>query len=332
MTQPASVSNDFKSDVTQLTWPLKVFVAALNSLDRIAPQVSTHLLLAKFVQPRRKKECNYESRLPAGAQRLAVQHNNLSLTGWVWGESGPAVLVMHGWESHTGRMTPLIKSLLAQGYRVFALDAPGHGLSPQARTHLVDVGEAIRAMMTQHGPFYGVIAHSFGAAATAVLLARHPELMPEKLVLLSPMRDLAQHLDIFAGIAQLSAERKARLKQLVIQRKGLSFAECSAVAAVRHFNIPGLIIHDHDDRLIPHAVGEEIARSWAGAQFVSTSRLGHRRGLGNAQVIGHIINFLAGETELATAVSNHRASDVPHHANPSLQRVTLGTLRRATAV
>jgi pimeloyl-ACP methyl ester carboxylesterase len=204
MTQQASVNKDFKSDVTQLTWPLKLFVAALNGLDRLAPNVSTHLMLSKFVQPRRKKDCSYESRLPDGARRLAVQHNSQSLTGWAWGDSGPAILVLHGWESHTGRMLPLIKPLLAQGYRVFALDAPGHGLSPQARTHLLDVGEAIRAMMTQHGPFYGVIAHSFGAAATAVLLARHPELMPEKLVLLSPMRDLDQHLDIFARIAQLS--------------------------------------------------------------------------------------------------------------------------------
>ncbi|MCC6605897.1 MAG: alpha/beta fold hydrolase [Anaerolineae bacterium] len=332
MTQPTSVSNDFKSDVTQLTWPLKIFVAALNGLDRIAPQVSTRLLLSKFVQPRRKKECNYESRLPAGAQRLAVQYNNLALTGWVWGGNGPSVLVMHGWESHTGRMTPLIKPLVAQGYRVFALDAPGHGLSPQVPTHLQDVSAAIGAMLSQHGPFYGVIAHSFGAAATAVCLARHPELMPEKVVLLSPMRDLAQHLDIFAGIAQLSPERKTRLKALVAQRPGLSFEACSAVAAVRHFATPGLIIHDQDDRLIPHAVGQEIAQNWAGAQFVSTSRLGHRRGLGNAQVIGHIVGYLAGETERATAVAASATPAPHHHENRAAPRISLGLLRRATAV
>jgi pimeloyl-ACP methyl ester carboxylesterase len=192
------------------------------------------------------------------------------------------------------------------------------------------VGEAIRAMMTQHGPFYGVIAHSFGAAATAVLLARHPELMPEKLALLSPMRDLDQHLDIFAGIAQLSPERKARLKAQVARRKGLSFEACSAVEAVRSFAKPGLIIHDQDDRLIPHAVGEELAANWAGAQFVSTSRLGHRRGLGNAQVIGHIVGFLAGEEGMATAVpSGHTLHK--YHTGP-LQRVTLGNWGRAPAV
>ena len=323
---------DLKSDVAQLTWPLRLFVAAMNGLDRLAPQVTTHLMLRRFVQPRRKKECNYESRLPGGAQRLAVPHNNLTLTGWVWGETGPAVLVMHGWESHTGRMTPLIKPLVAQGYRVFALDAPGHGLSPQAPTHLQDVSEAIGAMLRQHGPFYGVVAHSFGAAATAVCLARQTELMPEKLVLLSPMRDLAQHLDIFAGIAQLSPERKTRLKALVAQRQGLSFETCSAVAAVRRFATPGLVIHDQDDRLIPHAVGQEIAQHWAGARFVSTSRLGHRRGLGNAQVIGHIVGYLAGETERATAVAASATPAPHHHENRSAPRVSLGILRRATAV
>jgi hypothetical protein len=116
----------------------------------------------------------------------------------------------------------------------------------------------------------------------------------------------------------------------VAQRKGLSFDTCSAVAAVRRFTTPGLIIHDTHDRLIPHAVGEEMAANWAGAQFISTSRLGHRRGLGNTQVIGHIMGYLAGEAGMATAVpSGHTLHK--YHTGP-LQRVTLGNWGRATAV
>lgn len=293
MNKQQKTNNEFKSDVKHLTWPLRLFVAAMEGLDRVVPQVTSRLMLAKFVAPRRKKNGRYTSRLPAGATRLAVQHNNQTLTGWCWDGDGPAILVMHGWESHTGRMAPLIEGLLAEGYRVCALDAPGHGMSPQANTHLQDVGEAIRAMMVQHGPFHGIVAHSFGAAATAVMLSRHPELMPEKLVLLSPMRDLAQHLDIFAAVAQLTPPRKKRLQELVRQRLRLSFEDCSTIAAVRSFSRHGLVIHDQNDRLIPHAVGEEVARNWAGARFVSTSRLGHRRGLSSQQVMRHIVGYLS---------------------------------------
>ncbi|GAB4282868.1 MAG: hypothetical protein Kow0080_36840 [Candidatus Promineifilaceae bacterium] len=321
MNKQQNTNSSFKSDVKHLTWPLRLFVAAMDGLDQLMPQVTSRLMLAKFVAPRRKKNGRYTSRLPAGAARLAAQHNNLTLTGWCWDGDGPAVLVVHGWESHTGRMVPLIKALLAHGCRIFALDAPGHGMSPQANTHLQDVGEAIRAMIEQHGPFHGIVAHSFGAAATAVMLSRHPELMPDKLVFLSPMRDLAQHLDIFAAVAQLTPARKERLQELVRQRLGLSFEDCSTVAAVRTFSRPGLVIHDQNDRLIPHAVGEEIARNWAGTRFVSTSHLGHRRGLSCQQVVSHITDYLADSVVRKTAVSR----SIPAPSTSSRPRRSFGT-------
>lgn len=105
----------------------------MQVVERIAPAVVTKMMLDKFLTPRRKKDSDYTGRLPAGAQRVSVNHRNLELTGWRWEENGPSILVVHGWESHTGRMLPLIKPLVAQGCRVLALDAPGHGLSPPRR-------------------------------------------------------------------------------------------------------------------------------------------------------------------------------------------------------
>lgn len=333
MPQQPNNCSDFKTDVKQLTWPLRFFVAAMSGLDRLVPQLTTHLMLNKFVTPRRKRSNQYESQLPAGAQRLAIEHQNQTLVGWCWPATGPTVLVIHGWESHTGRMAPLVASLLDQGYQVLALDAPGHGLSPQAKTNLHDVGEAIRAMIKQHGPVYGIVAHSFGAAATAVLLARHPELMPQKLVFLSPMRDLAQHLEIFAGIAQLSPASQARLTKQVERRLGLALESNSAVAAVRTFTRPGLIIHDQDDRLIPPGVGEAIAQNWAGSRFILTRRLGHRRVLRNAQVMAHIAGYLAEESGRQTAVSRRPAPvEVTYSPHPFRWGLNWGELPRATAV
>lgn len=315
MAQQKPVNEDFKSDVKRLSWQLRLFVAAMNGLDRIAPRISTSLMFSKFVSPRRKKDCDYKPRLPAGARRITVQHNRAALAGWAWDGPGPAVLVIHGWESHTGRMIPLIRPLLAQGYRVFALDAPGHGLSPKAQTDLLDVGQAIQAMMEQHGPFYGVIAHSFGAAATAVLLAREPQLTPQKLALLSPMGGLDQHVEIFSSIARLSPQRKERLKARIADYVGLPLEGCSTAEAARALGTPGLVIHDRDDRLIPFEVGTAVAHNWRGAHFVATDRLGHRRGLGNGRVAGVILDFLTADLPDSSAA---------HHLPPrASQRTTV---------
>ncbi len=293
MNQETIPVKDFKGDVTQLSWPLRIFVAALKTLDHIAPATAARLMMAKFITPRRKRNYDYTDQLPPGARRIEVIHNLTKITGWTWGETGRSVLLLHGWEGHTGRMIPLIAPLLQAGYRVFTLDAPGHGLSPTAKTHLLDVGHAIQDMMEQHGEFYAVIAHSFGAAAMAIMLGQTPQLMPEKLVLLSPMRDLQQHFDIFANIAQLSPQGKERVKHLLEARIGLPFEMVSAIEAVRTFKTPGLVIHDRDDTLIPYEVGAMIAQNWRGARFISTNKLGHRQGLNNEDVLNAMLDYLA---------------------------------------
>ncbi len=298
MTNHYPQTQDFKGDVTRLSWQLKVFVAALKMIDRVSPELVARLMLTKFVTPRRKKDSDYETRLPAGARRIEVFHNLTKLTSWTWGDSGPAVLLVHGWEGHTGRMVPLIQPLLDEGYRVFTLDAPGHGLSPSARTHLIDVGYAIQAMLEQHGPFFGVVGHSFGAAAATIMLAREPQLMPKKLVLLSPMRDLSQHVDIFSSLAQLSPAAKDRLTDLIASYVGVPFDQCSAVRAVRSLPRPGLVIHDRFDRLIPYDVGAAVAHNWRGARFITTERLGHRQGLRSVDVIEKVLDYLVLDTSI----------------------------------
>jgi len=264
----------------------------MKVLDAVAPQAATNLMLARFASPRRKHNNDYTAELPANAQRIEVVHNLMKLTGWTWGERGPAVLVVHGWESHTGRMAPLIESLVNRGYRVFAMDAPGHGLSPAAKTDLLDVSYALQAMMEQYGPFYGVISHSFGAAATTIMLARAPQWMPHKLVLLSPMRDLAQHVEVFASVADLSPAGKERLQNKVAGHVGAPLAQCSTVEAVRSFQTSGLLIHDRHDTLIPYAASVEIAENWAGAHLLSTAQLGHRRGLRHTAVLDCVVDYL----------------------------------------
>jgi pimeloyl-ACP methyl ester carboxylesterase len=298
--------NHFQGDVLPLSLKLRLIRSAMAGFNMLSPTLSTHLMLRIFLRPRRRKNISYGIQSSAKTRRVNVFHNTTKLTGWVWGEGSRTVMLIHGWEGHTGRMIPMVQPLLDQGFRVFAFDAPGHGMSPGAATHLIDYQNAIQNAIQQDGPLYGIVAHSFGALAVTLMLRDNPMLMPEKLVLLSPMRDLDQHLGIFAALAGMSPVRKARLRTLLAKRFRIAFIEqYSAVEAVRSLKIPGLVIHDQDDLLTPYDSGQAVAHHWPDARLIATRGLGHQQGLKDPFVIQTITDYLMDKPDTTKRTDPH---------------------------
>ena len=61
----------------------------------------------------------------------------------------------------------------------------------------------------------------------------------------------------------------------------------------RQLDVPGLVIHDQNDRDVPIEEGVAVARAWPGAQFARTTGLGHRRILRDPEVIARVAAFIA---------------------------------------
>ena len=277
--------------MARLSPQLRAVALGARALDRVSPTLTTRIMLRHFTRPRRKPGADYRDQLPAGARRFSLAHGDRELVGWCWGEHGPAVLLVHGWEDHTGSMLPFVRPLLARGFRVVAVDAPGHGLSSRGPTHLLDSSQALARVAAAQGPFFSIVAHSFGAAATCLMLSRAPALRPGRLALVSPMRDMEQHLQVFAAIALLSPERAARLRRLVSEHVGFAPGEVSAIEALRDCGVPGLVVHDRHDPVIPHETGVTIAAGWREAKLLSTSNLGHRRILRCPRVLEAVLGL-----------------------------------------
>lgn len=130
-------------------------------------------------------------------------------------------------------MLPFVVPLLGRGYRLLAVDLPGNGFSARGATDLLDCSFALEATNRAVGAFESIIAHSFGATASCAMLARAPQLQTARMVLLSPMRDLAQHLEVVASIARLSPARTERLQRVVTLGLGSEASRLSTVQAVR---------------------------------------------------------------------------------------------------
>src|SRR5215212_5928679 len=111
---------------------------------------------------------------------LPYEGGELAVTSW--GNSGPAILLMHGWGGARAQMTGFVDPLLFAGYRVVAYDQPAHGESDGTMTNLLEIAPTMDLIARHAGPFDAVIAHSFGTLITSYALAKLNFPPPARLV------------------------------------------------------------------------------------------------------------------------------------------------------
>ena len=96
-----------------------------------------------------------------------------------YGESGPQLLLLHGWGCAIGHFRPIIDDL-KDSYRLTAVDFPAHGESsaPPEPWDVHDFTELIAELIgkLRISPVH-IVAHSFGARVAICLAAEHPDLV-----------------------------------------------------------------------------------------------------------------------------------------------------------
>ena len=168
------------------------------------------------------------------------------------------ILITHGWVSRAAYMVRLIRRLHQQGYDVYALDFPAHGEAKGLQLPWTDAIEIIRNTLNQHGPFYGVIGHSFGGSMilnTLNLAGQLPEFhlksKPECAVLIASPTQMRSPVNSIARRFKLSGNGYLHLRQLIRQQATID----PKFIRLRHFisqtpDIPFLCIHGTLDKTI----------------------------------------------------------------------------------
>jgi pimeloyl-ACP methyl ester carboxylesterase len=225
-----------------------------------------------------------------GARRVDLASEYGPLAVWIWGDEGmPTVALLHGWEGRASQLGAFAPPLVASGFRVVALDAPGHGDSPGRSSSLVALGDALRALGRRFGPFAGVIAHSAGSPAAIHALTRG--LAAGRLVVVAPGVDLEGFSREFARLFGLSEAVRKGMQRRVERKVGVSWNDLDPRRAPADVRVPLLVIHDRGDREAPFAGGESLARAW-GARLLATEGLGHTRILWDEAVVAATTEFL----------------------------------------
>jgi predicted alpha/beta hydrolase family esterase len=272
----------------------------------------TRAAAALFTSPRRFARPAREHALVARATRFAVDVHldapgsaawRRTIPAWRWGE-GPPVVLVHGWEGRGAQLGALIEPLVAAGLSVVAFDAPGHGDARGDRLLLADLTACVAAVVAAVGPVHGAIAHSLGALATTRAIARGAAI--PRVVYLAPASFIDGALDRFAALVALAPAERRRLAAEMAARNGFAIAAAAPEALPTTLRPDALVIHDVDDRDVPHGESARLVAAWPGARLVTTQGLGHRRILRDRGVIDHAAAFLVGDGAIMRAWSGDR--------------------------
>lgn len=279
--------------------PLGLFVRTLNGVSpELAASFAQYLF---FRAPKRRVTGEREKNIFARGEVSELQVGRDTLRVWKFGQSGPRVLLAHGWGGSAAQLSGFVEPLLERGYSVIAFDAPGHGLSTGSASSIPEFAAAIRAVAG--GPLHGIIAHSMGGGTA--MLAAALGLRVERAVFIAPPADPSVWFDKFSAYLSLPGELELRARARLEKHLGARFEDMKAQHLGPTFGAPLLVIHDRNDKEVPWRDGEEVVDSVPSGAMVTTEGLGHNRILNDPSVIERSVAFIAGE---AQRVEHHCSS------------------------
>ena len=266
----------------------------MNVLD---PKVESQAIVKKiyraFFTPNKYEVKSTDEAIIARGKNYRIPFEGGELAVTAWGESGPTVLLMHGWGGARAQMTGFVEPLLAAGYRVVAYDQPAHGEADGNMTNVLEIAPTMELVMQREGKFDVVIAHSFGTLITSYALVKRNFPSPSKLVYLGSFNRLLDSLPRFQVLANLPDELIHGLREMISEKFGRDVLEAIINEnLVQHIHIPALMFHDRADNVTPVEDSRAIANAWSEAQYIETNGLGHRGALQSEDVYQQIVQFL----------------------------------------
>lgn len=214
-------------------------------------------------------------------EEVRIPSEGVQLPAW-WiprpgGAPGPAVLLVHGWESARDRTLPNVPVLHAAGFHVLTIEIRGHGLNPPEELPLTagefgaDATAGVRYLLDRPGVTkVGILGHSMGGIGALLAAAAEPRV--SAVVAASAPADPYRLTRQTFRLARLPlpgpfAYPLAWLTTHVfLEPRGHTVRSVSAARAVETYRGPILLIHGDQDRVVPVSHLSRLERAAARAR------------------------------------------------------------------
>ncbi len=265
--------------------PLMGALPLLWRVPGVNERLAAHFFLTPFGRLR-----DEERTPPSTSGEEVVLQTRSRVVCRTFGEGDP-VFVVHGWGGCGLQMSGFVGPLVERGHRAVVLDLPAHGDSDGKLTNALDCSNALLAAQRRFGSPSGVIAHSFGAAATVLAMQRGMSV--GALVFVAPLPSLDVGVKQFAERARLPVAVMDRASRRIVADLGLDRRMIDLSAVGPWLRTPLLCIHDQDDTVIDIDETRRVVERWPDARLIETEGLGHRALLRSDLVTSHAAAFLA---------------------------------------
>lgn len=279
---------------------LRMTKAGLRWLSPHAPGLAAMWAEQLFLRARRHERPFWEREALVGARRTSVAYDGTRLPVWIWKPSGAStarlleqprtVLLVHGWEGRGSQLGRFVAPLVAQGLRVVAFDAPGHGDARRDRASVVEHARAVAAVAAELGPIHAVVAHSVGGAAS--LLATRFGLSAQRFALIAPPRSPSKFVAGFSRFLDLDPTVRDAMVARVESRYGIRIADLDVEQDAARLHAPLLVVHDRDDNVVDFESGESLANVAPLGMLMETTGLGHNTILRARDVVETVSDFV----------------------------------------
>lgn len=263
-----------------------------KALSLVSTKLTTDFALKLFTTPLKHTIPNRELAMDANSRQelITIPALGKKVNLYHYGTSPTRILLVHGWSGRGTQLSRIAEQLLEAGYSTLSFDAPAHGKSPGTTSHMKEFVTTILYLQEKYGPFDSAIGHSLGAMAC--LNAAKRGLNVRKMVIIGSGDVVDDILKDFVYKLKLKSKIFHAMKAELEKRLQETTNSYSAYMAGKELTIPILVIHDTDDKDVPVAASKHIAANLQHGELIITKGLGHRKILGDADVIRRCIQFL----------------------------------------
>lgn len=283
------MSKNKKSNSDNISKPI---IYTAQFLEFISTPLAVKFAKKLFISPIKHKIPKREFEMDKNAKQklVFIPAIKKEIMVYEYGNSDKIVILVHGWSGRGTQLVKIADKLLELGFSTISFDAPAHGKSPGKTTLMTEFIESILELEKQFGKFEFIIGHSLGGMSTLNSIKKGLDV--KKAIIVGSGDSVNDILFDFVNRLKLKSKIAVKMRESFEKEYQIDMESYSAYVAAKNVKVPVLVMHDKQDEDVPYTASENIHKHLENSKLLLTENLGHRKILGDKEVINQIAQFI----------------------------------------